>query len=142
MDNVELVRRVVADASRLPGIVVDDVDAELVGQWQYPRTHRHTSAADTCTTSAKGRGPSRPGSTPTIHRAGTYEVRLSHCTNVRRADNVRVKIHHADGESVVVVNEQKVPEHAELFTTLGRYRFQAGRSGSVEISNEGPMASM
>ena len=64
-------------------------------------------------------------------------VRLSHCTNVRRAEKVLVKIHHADGDTEVTVNEQAMPEHNQLFTTLGTYKLKPGRNGWVEISNAG-----
>ena len=137
VDNVDLVRRVVADASQLPGIVVDDLDAELVGQWQYSTHTPPYVGAGYLHDKREGKGTKSAKFTPTIKREGQYEIRLSHCTNIRRADKVRVKIHHANGEDVVVINEQKLPEHDELFTTLGRYHLTAGRDSWVEISNEG-----
>ena len=136
VDNVDLVRRVVPDASRLSGIVVDDIDAELVGKWQYSTHTPPYVGAGYLHDMREGKGTKSAKFTPSIKREGRYEVRLSHCTNVRRADKVRVRIHHADGDDEVVVNEQTFPEHDELFTTLGRYRFTAGRAGWVEISNE------
>ena len=35
MDRPELVPFIVADPAKLPGIVVDETAATLVGQWQY-----------------------------------------------------------------------------------------------------------
>ena len=46
-------------------------------------------------------------------------------------------IHHADGDATIRINQQETPEHDRLFRTLGTFRFRAGRSGWVRISNEG-----
>ncbi|HYF33975.1 MAG TPA: xanthan lyase, partial [Prosthecobacter sp.] len=74
---------------------------------------------------------------PDLPKEGTYEVRLAHCYNVRRASNVLVTIHHADGETRLRINQQEEPPHARLFRTLGTFRFAAGKTGWVEISNAG-----
>jgi hypothetical protein len=56
---------------------------------------------------------------------------MSHNSNVRRANSVPVTIRHADGESIVTVNEGK------LFRSLGTFRFKKGKSGSVIIGTAG-----
>lgn len=48
-----------------------------------------------------------------------------------------VVVQHADGETKLVINQQEKPEHLDLFRSLGKYRFQAGRSGWVQAVNEG-----
>jgi hypothetical protein len=47
--------------------------------------------------------------TPNLPKAGWYEVRLAHCYNVRRSTKTPVTIHHADGETKVVINQQQEP---------------------------------
>ena len=75
--------------------------------------------------------------TPALPRAGWYEVRLAHCYNVRRATTTPLTIRHADGETLVRVNQREEPPHARLWRTLGTFRFAAGRAGFVRIDNAG-----
>ena len=137
VDNPALVPFIVADPASLPGIVVDDTAATLVGKWQYS-THTppyvglgylHDQKAD--------KGKKSATFTPTLPRDGRYEVRLAHCYNIRRATNAPVTIHHADGETTLRINQQEPPPHQRLFRTLGTFRFTAGRTGWVRIATDG-----
>ena len=74
---------------------------------------------------------------PVIPEGGTYEVRISHCYNVRRATNTPVTIRYAGGETIIRINQQEVPEYGRLFRSLGTFRFEAGNVGSITISNNG-----
>ena len=75
--------------------------------------------------------------TPNIPKAGKYEVRPSHCYNVRRATNTPVTIVHASGKTTIRINQQEVPKHGKLFRSLGVFKFKIGKAGSITISNEG-----
>lgn len=140
VDRPEMVKFIVADPASLPGIVLDETTAELVGEWQYS-THTPPYVGLGYIHDMKaGKGMKSVTFTPTLPKAGWYEVRLAHCYNVRRATTVPVTIHHADGEKTVRVNQQKEPEHGRLFRTLGTFRFEAGKAGWVRVSNEGTEA--
>jgi hypothetical protein len=137
VDNPALVPFIVPDPGALPGIVVDETAATLIGKWQYS-THTppyvglgylHDQSSD--------KGRKSVTFTPDLPRAGRYEVRLAHCYNVRRATNAPVTIRHADGETTVRVNQQEAPPHGRLFRSLGVFRFAAGRAGWVRISTDG-----
>lgn len=137
VDKPELVRFIVKHPTLLPGIVVDETEAVLVGKWQYS-THTppyvgvgylHDQKAD--------KGEKSVTFTPRLPAAGVYEVRMSHCYNIRRATNTPVVIHHADGDTQLRLNQQDIPPHGRLFRTLGRFRFEAGRHGWVRISTNG-----
>ena len=137
VDSIDLVQKVVVDATSLPGIVVDDSDATLVGAWQYSthtppyvgRGYLHDMNA--------GKGEKSATFIPVIPMDGEYEVRVSHCCNIRRATNALVTVKHAEGETTLQIDQQKTPENDGLFRTVGRYRFSAGESGWVRISNKG-----
>ena len=135
VDNVDLVKFVVADSDSLAGIVVDDVDAELIGEWTYSSHTPPYVGRGYLHDVGSGKGAKSARFVPTITKAGWYEVRLAHCANVRRTPTAPVKIHHADGETELQVNQQMLPDKSSLFKSLGRYRFEAGRRGWVEISN-------
>jgi hypothetical protein len=135
VDNLELAAQVVSDQSSLPGIVVDDDQATLVGDWQYSTHTPPYVGRGYLHDLREGKGEKSVTFAPTLPQEGDYEVRLSHCYNVRRSTNTLVTIHHADGEYSIRINQQELPEHGGLFRSLGTFRFRAGRQGWVRISN-------
>lgn len=136
VDRIELVSQVVWDSSQLPGIVVDDDQATLQGDWQYS-THTPPYVGGGYLHDLKsGKGDKTVTYTPQLPQAGRYEVRLSHCYNVRRSTNTLVVIHHADGETQLRIDQQQIPEHDGLFRSLGVFRFAAGNTGWVRIAND------
>lgn len=137
VDRPELVPFIVADPSQLPGIVVDETAAVLVGKWQYS-THTPPYVGIGYLHDLKdGKGEKSVTFIPELPHAGRYEVRLAHCYNVRRATNAPVTIRHADGETTLRVNQQEEPGHGRLFRPLGTFRFAAGTNGWVRIGTDG-----
>jgi hypothetical protein len=137
VDRPELVPFIVAEPGRLPGIIVDETEAELRGAWQYSTHTPPYVGLGYLHDQRDGKGMKSVTFTPDLPRTGRYEVRIAHCYNVRRATNTPVTIRHADGETAVRVNQQEEPPHGRLWRTVGTFRFTAGRAGWVRISNEG-----
>lgn len=137
VDKPELVPFVVSDPTKLKGIVVDETEAKLIGTWQYSTHTPPYVGLGYLHDQKKGKGDKAVIFTPNLPKSGRYEVRLSHCYNIRRSTNTPITVQHADGKTTMRINQQKVPEHQKLFRTLGVYRFQSGKSGWVKISNEG-----
>jgi len=137
VDVPALVPFIVADPKALPGIVVDETAAELVGTWQYSTHTPPYVGLGYLHDQKEGKGTKSATFTPDLPKAGRYEVRLAHCYNVRRATNTPVTIHHADGETTVRINQQEEPQHGRLFRSLGTFRFEAGKQGWVRITTEG-----
>lgn len=121
----------------LPGIVLDDTDADITGFDGQGHTtpgfvqpfYRHDGG--------ENKGRQRARYTPDLPKAGRYQVLVSYSANNNRSDAVPVKILHADGETVVKVNQKKGPDSAHNFHSVGTFTFPAGKSTYVEISNEG-----
>lgn len=137
VDRPEMVPFIVKDSASLPGIVVDETEAVLVGEWQYSTHTPPYVGLGYIHDMKKGKGAKSATFTPNLPEAGWYEVRLAHCFNVRRATNTPVTVQHADGEARLRINQQEAPPHGSLFRTLGVFRFAAGRGGWVRISTEG-----
>jgi hypothetical protein len=137
VDKPELVPFIVPDPAAMPGIVVDETSATLVGRWEYSTHTPPYVGLGYLHDQKEGKGAKSVTFTPDLPHDGLYEVRLAHCYNVRRATNTPVTIHHADGEATIRVNQQEIPEHDRLFRTLGTFHFRAGRSGWVRVSNDG-----
>ena len=137
VDNPKLVPFIVKYAKELPGIVVDETEAVLVGNWQYS-THTPPYVGIGYLHDQKmNKGKSSVTFTPDLPRDGVYEVRMSHCYNIRRSTNTPITICYADGKKTIRINQQQIPEHKKLFRTLGKFRFKAGKNGWVRISNKG-----
>jgi hypothetical protein len=123
--------------STLPGIVIDDDQAELKGFGSVSTStpgfvgegYRHDGNDGKGTQSAKF--------TPDLPKAGRYRVALSYGPNPNRAGNVSIRIRHADGESTLTVNQKSAPSGDKPFHPLGTFDFKSGREGWVEISNAG-----
>src|SRR3954471_2425529 len=104
VDKPELVPFIVADPTSLPGIVVDETAAKLVGKWQYSTHTPPYVGLGYLHDQKEGKGEKSVTFTPDLPRDGLYEVRLAHCYNVRRATNTPLTIHHADGEASMRIN--------------------------------------
>ncbi|MFP6872157.1 MAG: xanthan lyase [Verrucomicrobiales bacterium] len=131
VDNPGMIRFIKPDPGALPGIVVDDTGAKLVGRWKHSVHTPPFVGVSYIHDMKEAKGEKSATFVPDLPRTGRYEVRMSHNSNVRRANSVPVTIRHADGESIVTVNEGK------LFRSLGTFRFKKGKSGSVIIGTAG-----
>jgi hypothetical protein len=124
-------------AEKLPGIVMDDEDAEFTGLWisstfaggGVDGASRHDANTD------KGRKSVRFAlKVPT---PGPYEVRISYAPASNRATNVPVIIEHADGTANVTVNQRLAPKFDRFFISLGTFRFTPEKPAVVTVKNEG-----
>ncbi len=137
VDIPENVKFIIADPKSLDGIVLDETDAVLKGKWQYSTHTPPYVGIGYLHDQKSGKGEKSITWTPDFPKRARYEVRISHCYNVRRSTNTPITIRHANGETTIRINQQETPEHGELFRTLGVFEFKAGKSGSVIISNDG-----
>jgi hypothetical protein len=123
-------------AAKLVGIVIDDKEAKLVGKWK-PSTYTRPYVGEGYLTDDKsGKGEKAAIFTPKIPKTGDYEVYISYTPGTNRATNVPVIIHSAEGEKTVLVDQTRAPKVDGLFRLLGKFKFEAGTSGTVTISNK------
>ena len=121
----------------LPGIVVDDLDAERRGFDRGSAAHTVYVDAGYHHDNNANKGAESARFTADLPAAGRYEVRIAYPHNANRASNVPVVIRHADGETQLVLNQRRKPAIDDLFHSAGVFRFEAGRRGHVDISNAG-----
>jgi hypothetical protein len=121
----------------LPGIVVDDTQAQKVGEWKSSTYAQPYVGQGYVHDDRSGKGQKRIIYTPKLPKAGEYEVLISYTTGDSRDTKVPVIIRHSRGETVVHVNQRQKPSVDGLFQRLGTFHFEAGTSGSVTISNAG-----
>ncbi len=120
----------------LPGIVIDDADAKIVGEWKKSKHVPSFIGAGYVSDDNKGKGEKTITFTPMLPKAGRYDVRLAYTHMANRANNVRVTVLHADGEDNVFVDETEAPPIDGRFISLGKFRFEKDGAGYVLVSNE------
>ena len=127
------------DAASLPGIVVDDSDANVhkAGVWRVGYvTPRYVNGGYSI---SEPGNPSDAAMTYTlpIQQAGVYELRLSYPPHPNRSEKVNIEIAHAGGTVVKTINQRKKPPLDGLFVSLGTYRLEPGKPATVTLRNGG-----
>lgn len=121
----------------LPGIVVDDVHAVKTGDWKDSTYSKNYLGIGYVHDQNEKKGEKSIRFTPDLPARGKYEVRFAYAGSNGRADRVPVRIHSIQGAKTVYVDQSKKGPIDDLFVSLGSFEFEAGKVGSVEISNKG-----
>jgi hypothetical protein len=124
------------DPAKLKGVVVDDDDAKLVGEWRSSHTaktyvgdgyqHDNNSRDGKCSARFETKLPA----------SGEYEVRFASPPNANRCSHVQVEIQHASGTKTVSVNEKVAPPIDGLWFSLGTFAFSADKLATVTLTNK------
>ncbi len=122
---------------QLGGIVVDDREAELTGFDSVGHTTSPFIGEGYAHDGGDSSHPQKAIFRPTLPNAGVYEVAITYTALGNRAANVPVTISSADGTKTVIVNQKKRAPEKDFIYPLGRFKFEAGKTGYVEISNTG-----
>jgi FAD dependent oxidoreductase len=132
-----LIETVALTKEAVGGIVVDDSEAVLQGFKRIGQTTRPFVETGYRHDGNEDKGMQRARFQPDIPNAGKYKVSIAYTALGNRATNVPVLVRHADGSNTVTVNQQKQPTVNDLLFPLGIFRFEKGKSGFVEFSNQG-----
>lgn len=117
----------------VPGIVVDDASAELVGNWSKS-THTKGYVAEGyqfCSPETTNKAVFKLP----VTTAGKYQVLVSHTPGGNRSTAAIVKVHAVDGVKSIEVDQQKAPVGPSIFQPLGEFELAAGNA-IIEISAE------
>ena len=123
------------DATKLPGLVIDNTDAKLTGDWTHSASTSGFVGAGYLHDNNTAKGDCRAEFTFKIPKSGKYDVRVAYTLNPNRATNVPVTITSADGEKIVKLDQKK--ETKDGFRSLGGFRFDPSQPAKVVISNTG-----
>ncbi|QDT42345.1 Xanthan lyase precursor [Gimesia alba] len=129
--------RTIVNADQLPGIVLDDTDAEFTGDWSESNGQPSPIGKSYSHDKNKDRGKKTARFTPIIKQSGDYEVRLLYTWHANRASNVPVTVQSADGKKTVTVNQRQPALVNQIPVSLGVFHFESGQPASVTISNRG-----
>lgn len=123
------------DAAKLPGLVIDNTDAKLTGEWVHSTSTGGFVGVDYIHDNNTAKGDCHAEFTFNISKPGKYDVRVAYTLNPNRATNVPVTITSSDGEKVVKLDQKK--ETKDGFRSLGGFRFDPSQPAKVVISNTG-----
>ncbi|MEO0445705.1 MAG: DUF1553 domain-containing protein, partial [Verrucomicrobiota bacterium] len=121
----------------LNGIVVDQSQAEVVGDWKESVVVARFVGENYIHDQKLGQGTKRVLFRPEIETTGDYEVRVSYTAGANRSARVPITIRHGYGQEVVSLNQKLKPEIDGLYQSVGQFRFHVGTQGTIEISNRG-----
>ena len=121
----------------LPGIVLDDTEAQKVGEWKSSNRYPPFIGGGYVHDLNVGRGEKTISFAPKLPVAGRYEVRVAYSAGPGRAERIPATIFHADGEDLVYFKQATESLEGLQFTTLGTYRFETTGQNFVLISNAG-----
>lgn len=123
------------DPKSLEGIIVDDSQAKLTGEWTSGTGLAGFVGAAYRYAGDKGKTEARFEFT--VPSKGMYEVRFAYTPHENRAERVLVTVHSAEGVTQAPVNQRVAPLLKHGFVSLGVYRFDSQSPGAVVISTEG-----
>ena len=118
----------------LPGIVVDDSQAQLVGAWTSSQHVRPFVGEGYVHDDNALKGEKTITFSTNKLQTGSYDVRLAYSPGESRAENISITVASADGEKQVLINQRLKPEISPCFVSLGNHRFEAGGQAYVLIS--------
>ena len=121
----------------LAGITVDDNAAKFVGTWKASVFSRPYVGEGYVHDDKSEKGKKSATYTPTLPRAGEYQVLVSYTPNKGRASNIPITVKYDGGEKTVTLDETQAPKVDGLFQPIGTFRFVAGNQGSVTIGTTG-----
>ncbi len=120
----------------LAGVLYDEEDAELVGEWKTSSLSSNRFGAHYIHDDKKGRGAKKAVFRGSLPETGVYEVRLAFPGKANGATNTRVIIEAFDGVHELRLDQTKDPRIGGLFEPVGRFRFEKGGRVNVIISND------
>ncbi|MGZ8921166.1 MAG: DUF1549 domain-containing protein, partial [Limisphaerales bacterium] len=118
----------------LTGVVIDDAQGKLVGDWQQSAHNKPFLGAGYVHDRNEGKGSKTITFLPGLKASGKYEVRFAYTAGGSRATNVPITILHAAGETTIFVNERRAPPIDKHFVSLGQFNFEQGNQGYVIVA--------
>lgn len=133
----KLPRRKPLSPQDLPGIVMDDSEATLVGPWVQSTHFATYIGAGYVHDDNSAKGECTATFTPVIPKSGRYEIRVAFTSSPSRDARVPIQILHAEGEEELFIDQSSTPPIDARFVSLGTYRFEKDGAGFILVSNAG-----
>ena len=125
------------DPKKLPGMVLDDSQAELKGDWSRSSNFKPHVGSGYLHDDKRGDGQSSAVFIFKASKAGKYDLRMAYSAHETRATNLPVII-QSGGKSVTLKVDQTKPLPAgEAFRSIGKVEIEANVDTTITIQNSG-----
>ncbi len=128
-------KKVLISKASLPGIILDNTDAEVTGIWTHSASSENFVGIDYVHDSDVEKGTKSVKWTLKAPASGKFDLRLSWSPGSNRATNVPVRITVGQTIKTVTVNERIAPAIDSLFQSIDSLQLEADETIEVVISN-------
>ncbi|MGZ0171129.1 MAG: DUF1549 domain-containing protein [Planctomycetales bacterium] len=122
---------------KLTGIVIDDTQAELVGEWLSSTSIGPYLGESYIHDQANGKGEKSVKFTFRVKKPGEYQLLIAYSANGNRAAKVPVTVTSGDQSGTAFLNQKKRPELATGFSAVGAFVLAADSETTVLIETKG-----
>lgn len=123
--------------AKLSGLVIDDTQAELVGEWQSSTSIRPYLGESYIHDMATGKGKKSVKFTFRSKQPGEHHLLIAYSSTGNRASKVPITVTSGDQTGTVFLNQRQRPELATGFTTVGSFVLAADSETTVLIETKG-----
>jgi len=125
------------DPLSLDGVVMDDLDAKLSGEWISSTSINGFIGKGYLHDDNKDKGNKSITFSANIPHKEEYDVQVSYTCAPNRSKKTPVTVMHADGEQKIYIDQTKAPKILGLFKSVGRFNFDKGEREVVQITTDG-----
>ncbi len=125
------------DPNSLPGIVLDDSQAELKGQWSRSSGFKPYIGVGYLHDDKRADGQSMAIFRCKVPKTGRYELRMAYSPHATRATKVPVTIQCGGRKTDITVDQTQPLAAGEAFRTIGSVQLDGGVETVITISNPG-----
>lgn len=125
----------VLDVAKLAGVVVDDEDAKLTGEWKRSAANGPHVGKGYLHDGDANKGTCKARFEPRLPKAGRYEVRVYYPPSSNRASDTLVVVKRKAAESSFRI-DQRMVYNGDVGMLIGAFEFAGGGGEWVEIRND------
>ncbi|MEZ6121966.1 MAG: FAD-dependent oxidoreductase [Planctomycetaceae bacterium] len=128
-------RKIIRPAA-LPGIAMDDDEAEYTGEWVTSSAEPPAIGSSYHHDANNNRGHKTATLRPQISVDGRYEVRLLYTSHANRSTKTQVTVYSANDPQVITINQQQPAIVEGIPRALGIFTFTQSTPAGIVISNK------
>lgn len=125
------------DPKTLPGIVLDDTQAELQGQWSHSSGFKPHIGTGYLHDDKRGDGQSRAVFRCKVPMTGSYELRMAYSPHETRATKVPVVVECGGRKTELTVDQTQPLAAGEAFRSIGHVELDTAAETVITIRNSG-----
>ncbi len=125
------------NSTSLSGLVIDDKEAELIGEWTSSTSVRPYLGVSYIHDGATGKGEKTAKFTFRVPVAGDYQLLVAYTHGGNRAKQVPITVASGDGKSTLMLDQTKAPALGTGFQPVGEFTFSDNADATVLIETVG-----